>query len=202
MSRPIVSNVSHLQKVTSPSHGIPSQSQIPKKLTSPTESSLNHSIVNSFLNSVNARENSTRNNGQMFKSHQTLKLSTPSSDSSTNQFGLRRVNGSESAVQNRVKNFNREEPENVVVYRTKSTTDRNRAFGTTLTTSTTTTPPPSSQQSRAETPERNFLSDDRKWKAKYEDAERRRKEMLSESQKRESIPSLFFFSFSRTRRKF
>ncbi|KAK6632845.1 hypothetical protein RUM43_012584 [Polyplax serrata] len=179
MSRPIIPNASHLHKVTTTSHGIPTQSQIPKKLNG--DPPLNGSIVNSFLHSVSTRENpsAARSNGQaVFKTHQTLRLSTPSNETSTpsslNQFGLRRANGSESAVQNRVRNLNREslkngveEPESVVVYRTKTTADRSRVY----------TPP------KAETPEKSFLTEDTKWKAKYEDAEKRRKELLSESQR-------------------
>lgn len=179
MSRPIIPNASHLHKVTTTSHGIPTQSQIPKKLNG--DPPLNGSIVNSFLHSVSTRENpsAARSNGQaVFKTHQTLRLSTPSNETSTpsslNQFGLRRANGSESAVQNRVRNLNREslkngveEPESVVVYRTKTTADRSRVY---------TTP-------KAETPEKSFLTEDTKWKAKYEDAEKRRKELLSESQR-------------------
>lgn len=171
MSRPIIPNVSHLHKV---SHNIPTQSHIPKKYGSAKigegDASLNNSVVNSFLHSVNSRENSAKNNNQTFRSQHTLKLSSSTNnEQNANHFGLRRVNGSESAVQNRVKTLNRnsvEEPESVVTYRNKSTTDR-RVFGT----------------PKVETSDRDSLVDDKKWKVKFEEAEKKRKELLSESQK-------------------
>ena len=117
MSRPIITNSSHLHKMTTtPSNNIPNENKLSSSnfaTTPPKTPSLNNSIVNSFLHGGNSREkNQAKMNGPaVFKSHQTLTLSSPTGElpTTTTQFGFRRINGSssssESAVQNRIRNF-------------------------------------------------------------------------------------------------
>lgn len=184
----VIPNHSSLHKTNSNN---PSQSQIPRKQVptgriqiTGTDVSIESSVVSSFLKSVNAKESSSNSNPQpkpnspvqpvlnsshLYKTQQNIKVNqtSPETTPAFNHLGLKKT--PVNSVLNKIKNFDNNcvnndkkvEKEETVVLRTRSNPLENKIEST------------------------NRTSDleDKKWKAKYEEAEKRRKELLTESQK-------------------
>lgn len=122
-----------------------------------TDVSIESSVVSNFLKSVSAKENGNGSSAQPVKNSSHLYKPPPkplSEPPIVNHLGLKKVNNS---VLNKVKELNKNCDEQVVL-RTKS-------------------------EPLPEPPSAFRTSTDDQYKSKYEEAERRRKELLTESQK-------------------
>lgn len=173
-------NHSHLHKVTSPTapkpNFAPAQSQIPRKQVfgkvpvAGTDVSIDTSVVNSFLQAVNASNGQNGQNGPVRNSSHLFKPQispkTPPAQCEFNHLGLRKVNSTESPVANKVKCFNKETVQN-----------RESDEHVTL------RPKISAEKPKKELFERSSSQEEKRWRTRYEDAEKKRKEMLAESQK-------------------
>lgn len=160
MNKQFTPNPSHLHRSPGTAVTTGQPSQIPRKVSvgkleiTGTDVAIEKSVVNTFLQSVNANM-PARNSSHLYKSQHTLKLSEPNV-----------TNISESRVKALSSEFNRNSEmteKSTVVMRPKHP-DR-KPFGEIV------------------RREANSSSDET-WKAKYDEAEKRRKEWLTESQKR------------------
>lgn len=175
-----VPNNSHLHRMTIGKPNV--QSHIPKKQLfgqipgNDADVAVASSVVSSFLQAINAKENGvglqkappSPPKSNLYKTQHTVKLNSGQSEPAINHLGLRKVNGSESAVANRVRNFNTpDRDESDVVLRRKSAFENKKE----------------TVNGCKSALERTDTSNDMNWKMKFDEAERRRKELLTESQK-------------------